>query len=73
MQTAKIKTPIGELYQGLLNRGENGKFMGEQSSAQDLRKLLELISLDVNRDDWLRVGNFLKHQTHVSGFELWSE
>jgi hypothetical protein len=45
----------------------------QESSAEDLRKLLELISPDVSRDDWLRVGNFLKHQTHLDGFELWSQ
>eukprot|EP01047_Picozoa_sp_COSAG01_P035524 COSAG01_NODE_2733_length_7167_cov_48.846067_5_plen_330_part_00 len=28
VQTAKIKKPIGELYRALLNRGENGKYMG---------------------------------------------
>jgi hypothetical protein len=35
--------------------------------------VLELIGPDVNRDDWLRVGNFLKCQTHLNGFELRSE
>jgi hypothetical protein len=45
----------------------------QQSSAEDLRQLLTMISPDVSRDDWLRVGNFLKHETSVNGFELWSE
>jgi hypothetical protein len=45
----------------------------QETSAKDLRKLLEMISPHVNRNDWLRVGNFLKLQTHLDGFELWSE
>eukprot|EP01047_Picozoa_sp_COSAG01_P029449 COSAG01_NODE_2021_length_8633_cov_363.046403_2_plen_114_part_00 len=38
-----------------------------------LQDLLRLISPDVSRDDWLRVGNYLKQLQHVDGFKLWSE
>ena len=39
----------------------------------DVRELLELISPDVSRHDWIRVGNALKHKTDIDGFALWSE
>jgi hypothetical protein len=39
----------------------------------NLRDLLLLINPDVSRDDWLRVGNFLKQLQHVDGYKLWAE
>jgi hypothetical protein len=44
-----------------------------QITANGIQQLLQSISPDCSRDDWLRVGSFLKHQTVCNGFDLWKQ
>jgi hypothetical protein len=62
----------------LMERGDDGETKRVEVRQTDtgeaeLRELLQLVSSDVSRDDWLRVGSYLKHQTACDGWPLWRD
>ena len=60
-----------------MERSENGTITvhvrNTQIGEDGISGLLKLISPDCCRDDWLRVGSFLKHQTMCDGWPLWRD
>lgn len=71
-----ITTDKGYTVRVILDASGDISFVGARADSTgeaDVRELLELISPDVSRHDWIRVGNALKHKTDIDGFALWSE
>jgi hypothetical protein len=70
-----IKTTDGAEI--VMERSENGTITvhvrNTQIGEDGISGLLKLISPDCCRDDWLRVGSFLKHQTMCDGWPLWRD